>query len=175
MKLVYFLSLAVTKRWTSASIRVFSASCVEEAPLVPLAVDGGTYHLLKRVLPWRFCNKKKRIYFDHKKRNAWMRTPRFFFCFLGMDPTMPYIQEAKLLFLTIIVLMKEDVTNVWGLSKSSNSYLLVNKQKWSNMKGVRNPFLASTMTTTPRKNHPKKKQTNHAPNSPYGVCSIEFT
>ena len=35
------------------------------------------------------------------------------------------------------------------------------------MKGVRNPFLASTMTTTPRKNHPKKKQTISSDNILY--------
>lgn len=61
MKLVYFLSRAVTNRWTSASMRVFSASVVVAAPEADW-VGGGTYHLERRVLPCRFCNKKKRIY-----------------------------------------------------------------------------------------------------------------
>ena len=58
---MYFLSLAVTIRCTSASIRVFSASAVVDVP-VDVVVGGGMYHFDNRVFPCRFCNKKNRIY-----------------------------------------------------------------------------------------------------------------
>ena len=42
-------------------MRAFSASGAAVAPL-DVVVGGGTYHFDKRVLPWRFCSKKKRIW-----------------------------------------------------------------------------------------------------------------
>ena len=59
-----------------------------------------------------FVTKRNESILTTKKKKRLDENTTFFVCFLGMDPTMPYIQEAKLLFLTIIVLMKEDVTNV---------------------------------------------------------------
>ena len=76
---MYFLSREVTRRWTSDSMRAFSASvwllvvysaglALGETPLdevealAALPVGGGTYHFDRRVLPWRFCSKKNRIW-----------------------------------------------------------------------------------------------------------------
>mmetsp|Transcript_29534 Transcript_29534/g.68704 ORF Transcript_29534/g.68704 Transcript_29534/m.68704 type:complete len:80 (+) Transcript_29534:1370-1609(+) len=41
-------------------MRTFSASADAVEPL-EVWVGGGTYHLDKRVLPWRFCRRKNRI------------------------------------------------------------------------------------------------------------------